>query len=181
MTASACASSIVRAAFPAEERDAVAAEFRLAMRRLASGVALVTSCDAEGRPCGIAMTAFMSLTMDPPALLIAVNRTASLCSPLLEYGRFAVNMLSEGQADLCKGFVTTPAAGRFDKLGWSEGPDGIPVVHGAVASIVCAVDKAEAFGSHIVIRGLVEQVMLGDCERPLAYLDGRYGTVQLNA
>lgn len=154
--------------------------FRLAMRRLASGVALVTTADPDGRPCGIAMTAFMSLTMDPPALLMAVNRTASLCSPLLERGRFAVGILSEDQAAACHAFVATPAAERFDTVAWAGTGDGIPVVHGAVATILCAVDKAEPFGSHMVIRGLVEQVMLGECERPLAYLDGRYGTVSLN-
>lgn len=154
--------------------------FRLAMRRLVSGVALVTTVDPAGRPCGIAMTAFMSLTMDPPALLMAVNRTASLCAPLLERGRFAVSILSEDQAAACHSFVATPAAERFDTVAWTGTDDGIPVVHGAVATILCSVDKAEPFGSHMVVRGLVEQVMLGECERPLAYLDGRYGTVSLN-
>lgn len=154
--------------------------FRLAMRRLATGVALVTTADPDGLPCGIAMTAFMSLTMDPPALLMAVNRTASLCPPLLERGRFAVNILSENQAASCHAFVATPAAKRFDTVTWSDVGDGIPVVQGAVATILCSVDKAEPFGSHMVVRGLVERVMLGECERPLAYLDGRYGAVSLN-
>lgn len=154
--------------------------FRLAMRRLASSVALVTTADPDGLPCGIAMTAFMSLTMDPPALLMAVNCTASLCPPLLERGRFAVNILSEDLAASCHAFVATPAAERFDTVTWSDVGDGIPVVHGAVATILCCVDKAEPFGSHMVVRGLVERVMLGECDRPLAYLDGRYGTVSLN-
>lgn len=170
----------VPAAEAARDADDPAMAFRLAMRRLASGVALVTTVDPDGGPCGIAMTAFMSLTMDPPALLMAVNQTASLCSPLLARGRFAVNILSEEQASSCNTFVATPAAQRFDTVAWAGVTDGIPVVHGAVATILCAVDKAEAFGSHMVIRGLVERVMLGECERPLAYLDGRYGGVRFD-
>ena len=157
-----------------------AQDFRLAMRRLVSGVALVTTADPDGQPYGIAMTAFMSLTMDPPALLMAVNQTASLCSPLRERGQFAVNILSEEQAESCNAFVATPAAQRFDVVAWTGTKDGIPVVHGAVATILCAVDKAEPFGSHMVIRGLVERVMMGECERPLAYLNGRYGTVRFD-
>lgn len=162
------------------DADDPAHAFRLAMRRLASGVALVTTADSDGLPCGIAMTAFMSLTMEPPALLMAVNQTASLCSPLRERGLFAVNILSEEQAECCNAFVATSAAKRFDTVAWTGITDGIPVVHGAVATIVCSVDKAEPFGSHIVIRGLVERVMLGECERPLAYVNGRYGAVRFD-
>lgn len=157
-----------------------AGSFRLAMRRLASGVALVTTADAAGQPCGIAMTAFMSLTMEPPALLIAVNQTASLCPPLLERGSFAVNILSEAQAAACNTFVATPSAERFGTVAWSGTEEGIPIVHGAVATILCSVDKAEPFGSHMIVRGLVQRVMLGESERPLAYLDGRYGVVSFN-
>jgi len=59
-----------------ETLAALEGDFRAAMRLLASGVALVTTCDDKGAPCGIAMTAFMSLSMEPPSLLLAINRTA---------------------------------------------------------------------------------------------------------
>ena len=149
--------------------------FKGAMRRLASGVALVTTADAQGAPFGIAMTAFMSLSMDPPALLLAINQTASLCSPLLERGHFAVNILARDQRGLCQAFVAAPPADRFGVLDWSAGPHGIPVVQSATANILCGVGEARPMGTHMVVQGLVEQVMLGESGNPLIYLDGRYG------
>ena len=164
------------AGIPAE----VGADFRQAMRRLASGVALVTSAGAGDEPCGIAMTAVMSLTMEPPALLLAINQTASLCQPLLARGRFAVNLLAADQLALCQAFVTAPAAERFAGLDWHAEADGLPVVHGAVATILCRLDKAEPFGTHMVVRGLVERVILGSEAEPLAYVNGGYGRVAVD-
>jgi len=149
--------------------------FKGAMRRLASGVALVTTADAQGAPYGIAMTAFMSLSMDPPSLLLAINQTASLCAPLLERGHFAVNILARDQRAQCQAFVSAPPAERFAVLDWTAGPHGIPVVQSATANILCAVGEARLVGTHMVVQGLVEQVMLGSDADPLIYLDGRYG------
>lgn len=150
--------------------------FKGAMRRLASGVALVTTADEQGARFGIAMTAFMSLSMDPPSLLLAINQTASLCAPLLERGHFAVNILARDQRALCQAFVAAPPAERFAALDWTPGPRGIPVVQSATANILCAVGEARPMGTHMVVQGLVEQVMLGGSADPLIYLDGRYGS-----
>ncbi|MBF5088806.1 flavin reductase family protein [Novosphingobium sp. NBM11] len=150
--------------------------FKGAMRRLASGVALVTTADAAGTPYGIAMTAFMSLSMEPPSMLLAINTGASLCAPLLAHGAFAVNILAWEQREGCQTFVSTPADQRFATMPWRM-ERGVPVVSASVATIICAVDQAEAFGSHTIVKGLVERVMLGDDTVPLTYLDGRYGRV----
>lgn len=151
--------------------------FRGAMRRLASGVALVTTADSLGNRHGIAMTAFMSLSMDPPSMLLAINRTASLCAPLLPRGLFAVNVLAAEQERACAAFVARPAAERFAGSEWTEDESGMPVVSGAVARIICAVGQAESFGSHMIVKGLVRSVTLGEDRAPLVYVSGRYGTV----
>lgn len=150
--------------------------FKGAMRRLASGVALVTTADADGAPFGIAMTAFMSLS-----LLLAINQTASLCAPLLERGHFAVNILARDQQALCQAFVSAPPAERFAVLEWTAGPHGIPVVQSATANILCTVGEARLMGTHMVVQGLVEQVMLEGSGDPLIYLDGRYGGMAFDA
>jgi flavin reductase (DIM6/NTAB) family NADH-FMN oxidoreductase RutF len=64
------------------------------------------------------MTAFMSLSMDPPSLLLAINRTASLLAPLEGNGRFAVNILAADQAAACQTFVSTLPGQRFGTLDW---------------------------------------------------------------
>lgn len=157
--------------------DAVETLFRGAMRRLASGVALVSTADAAGNRYGIAMTAFMSLSMDPPSLLLAVNRTASLCAPLLDRGLFAVNIMAAEQQAECEAFVARPPAERFASAEWALDESGMPVVSNAVARIICEVGQAESFGSHMIIKGLVRTVALGEDRSPLVYVNGRYGTV----
>lgn len=153
-------------------------EFRAAMRLLASGVALVTTLDAAGAPCGIAMTAFMSLSMEPPSLLLAINRTASLLAPLEDNGRFAVNILAADQAAACQTFVTTAPGQRFGTLDWWM-EDGLPLVESCVATILCRVEQTADFGSHRVVTGVVEKVTVGGGE-PLVYVDGRYGRVSVD-
>lgn len=145
------------------------------MRLLASGVALVTTTDAAGAPCGIVMTAFMSLSMDPPSLLLAINRTASLLEPLEKNGRFAVNILSDSHAQLCQTFVSTPPDTRFNTLAWRM-EDKLPLVESSVATILCRVEQRADFGSHRVVTGVVEKVIV-EAGEPLVYVDGRYGRV----
>lgn len=157
---------------------ALEGDFRAAMRLLAGGVALVTTLDETGAPCGIAMTAFMSLSMEPPSLLLAINRTASLLAPLEGNGRFAVNILAADQAAACQTFVATPPDRRFDTLDWRiEG--GLPLVESCIATILCRVEQTADFGSHRVVTGLVEKVMVGGGE-PLVYVNGCYGRVAVN-
>jgi flavin reductase (DIM6/NTAB) family NADH-FMN oxidoreductase RutF len=160
---------------PSSADEALERDFRGAMRRLASGVALVTTADEGGQRYGIAMTAVMSLSMEPPSLLLAINRTASLCKPVLDRGIFGVNILARDDEQSCQSFVTTPAAERFNHGAWTAHESGIPLLGTALAAMVCRLDKAEAFGSHMVIRGLVDYVALHESSDALVYLDGRYG------
>lgn len=155
--------------------EVLAADFRGAMRRLASGVALVTTADAGGTRYGIAMTALMSLSMEPPSLLLAINRNASLCEPLLDRALFGLSILAREHEQSCHAFVTAPAAERFGHGDWIAHESGIPLLGSALAGLVCRLDKAEPFGTHVVIRGLVDYVRLDPSSDALVYLDGRYG------
>lgn len=165
---------------PASVDPALAGDFRGAMRRLASGVALVTTVNADGAPCGIAMTALMSLSMDPPSLLLAINRNASLCQPILERGLFGVSILGRHDEQSCQSFVTAPAEERFKHGEWTMHESGIALLNSAIARLVCRLDKAEPFASHMVIRGLVDYVELDSSSNALVYLDGRYGGMTID-
>lgn len=154
-----------------------AESFRLALRALASGVSIVASRDPEGAPRGIAMTAVMSLSFEPPSMLLAINRNASLLAPLLDNGRFSVNILGDGDAEWCDRFASNPAEARFNAEEW-EDSSNVPVYRNAIASIVCDVDAQEPFGSHVIVRGLVRETMTGSHRRGLIYLDGGYAAAQ---
>ncbi|KKW92008.1 flavin reductase family protein [Sphingobium chungbukense] len=152
-------------------------DFRQAMRRVASGVALVTTGDVEGNRFGIAMTAFMSLSFDPPSLVIAVNRTASIHKPLLANGAFCVNVLSDSQEALCQDFVSRASHDRFGAGEWLADERGIPYLPGALSNIFCAVGSRQSSGSHDVIVGLASRVANRDEISPLLFVDGRYGAM----
>ena len=148
--------------------------FRQAMRALASGVCIVASRNEAGAPRGIAMTAVMSLSFEPPSLLLAVNRQSSLLPTMQSNARFSVNILGDDDGDWCQNFVSAPADTRCAETDWADCDSGAPVLRRAIASIVCEVDAIENFGSHAIIRGLVLKTAVGDHRRALIYLDGRY-------
>ncbi|MDE1917003.1 MAG: flavin reductase family protein [Sphingomonadales bacterium] len=156
--------------------------FRQSMRRVASGVSLVTTGEVahDDRPAtrfGIAMTAFMSLSFDPPSLVIAVNRGASIHKPLLRIGAFCVNVLAQHQEQLCQDFAMQPSDKRFDVGDWASDEGGLPYLPDAQTNIVCAVAAHHGFGSHDLIVGLVERVTNHTDIVPLVFADGRYGRI----
>lgn len=149
-------------------------DFRQALRRLAGGVTVVASRGADGQPRGIVMTAVMSLSFDPPSMLIAVNRNATLLPALLESGVFSINMVDSSGELWCNAFFAAEPASRFRPEDWDDSASPAPVLRNAAASVVCDVDQAEPFGSHMVIRGLVRQATFRQDGHGLIYLDGRY-------
>jgi flavin reductase len=152
---------------------AVASAFRSSMRRLAGGVALVTTRQGE-RAYGMVMTAVMSLSMEPPALVLAVNRTASLHDPLQAGAPFCVNLLKHGSEEMCRAFYALPSEQRFSVGEWAEGPGGAPYLADAQAVICCQVGPIHAFGSHSLVVGLVTDAWAETEVAPLIHLDGAY-------
>ncbi|OYX62211.1 MAG: hypothetical protein B7Y88_14575 [Sphingomonadales bacterium 32-64-17] len=161
-------------ALPVEQPGFELDSFRQALRRLAGGVTVVASRDSDGTPRGIVMTAVMSLSFDPPSMLIAINRNASLLPAVMESGRFSINMIGAEGEDWCQAFFTADPTTRFSPEDWETHPLGVPVCRKAIASVVCEVDHAEPFGSHMVIRGLVRDASFRQNADGLIYMDGRY-------
>jgi flavin reductase (DIM6/NTAB) family NADH-FMN oxidoreductase RutF len=155
-------------------QPATAEGFRQALRRLASGVTVVASIAEDGTPRGIVMTAVMSLSFDPPSMLIAINRSASLLPAVGHSGRFSINVLGSDSKDWCHAFATSDVGERFAADDWIYDDNGVPLLRAALSSIVCDVDQAEPFGSHMVIRGLVRNTHFRQDTDGLIYLDGRY-------
>ena len=148
--------------------------FRHAMRRLATTIALVTAGRGEGWT-GMAATAVMSVTADPPTLLVAVNRTASIHPILSGSERFCVNLLADRHRDLV-GIFSGKKKGyeRFETGGWVEGTDGIPVLGDALASLVCRITQTLDVTTHTLFIGEVETVVNHDEISPLVWVDGTF-------
>ncbi|MBN8648879.1 MAG: flavin reductase [Caulobacterales bacterium] len=148
-------------------------DFRGAMRRLQSGVAIITS-NHNGTDFGIVISALMSLSMDPPSLLVSLNKSASITNPLLEARKFCLNLLSEEQKDFCNLFSKTSFENRFSDKAWQKNEDGIMFLPNSQAIIFCQAAANMEYETHNIIVGNVDKILLKEEIAPLSYVDGRY-------
>lgn len=150
------------------------AQFRAAMRRLAASVAVVAARGENG-PVGMAATSVTSLTVDPPAVLVCVNRATALHGLLVPTAPLSVNLLARDQQDVSAAFGGgVPQDERFRIGEWSEGPDGVPELVGAQANLACVIDAMLAYGTHSIVIARVLRATVSDAVTPLIYQDGAY-------
>lgn len=154
--------------------QAVQQQFRAAMRRLAASVSIVVAQGDDG-PVGMAATSITSLTVDPPAILVCVNRTTSLHALLEPTAPLAVSLLSRDQKEVAAAFGgALRGAERFGVGGWFAGTNGLPQLEGAQANLECVIDAMLAYATHSIVIARVLQVRLGGEVAPLIYQDGGY-------
>ncbi|AXB80290.1 flavin reductase family protein [Novosphingobium sp. P6W] len=152
----------------------LAAGFKGAMRRLASGVAIVVAEGQDG-PVGMAATSITSLTMDPPAVLVCVNRSAMLHAYLAPGCPITVNLLSRHQRHVSSAFGGgVPRERRFEAGEWTALPDSLPMLQEAQANLSCKVESIAPYGTHSIVIASVDAVRLSDVVDPLIYQDGAY-------
>lgn len=152
----------------------LAGSFRRAMRRVASTVNVISIC-VDGQPMGITATAVSSISLDPPSLLVCINRAAAFHAPMGDMSHFRVNVLHHEQVEMARMFADrTQHALRF-LSGWEVGSVGPPRLLDAQATILCRRIDSHSFGTHSIFIGIVEEAESRDQVDPLVYLDGRYG------
>lgn len=147
---------------------------KAAMRRLAAGVVVVATRVGSDR-MAMVLTAVNSLSLEPPSLLICINRSGSMFSALAEGSPFCVNVLGESHEALAR-LCSTGGAGeaRFASGKWEE-RDGLPYLIDAQAALFCANEAQFRYGSHGIFIGLVRDILLCGEPRPLVYADAKYG------
>lgn len=151
--------------------------FRQAMRRVASTVNVISICTA-GEPMGITATAVSSISMDPPSLLICINRAAALHARMGEASHFRVNVLHRDQQEVAQIFADrNQHALRFGP-GWTSDCELPPRLVDAQASILCRRIDHHQFGTHSIFIGVVEEAAVRDDVHPLIYLNGRYHSLE---
>jgi len=157
----------------------LADNMRQAMRRLAASVVIVTAYDGTRR-YAMAATASTSVSMDPPSMLVCVNRSASLYPVLEKQDHFCIIMLGHHHHAIsvaCGG--KSKGEDRFAIGDWQTDPEtGAPYLADAQASLVCAREAVHSYGSHGIFIGRVKTVRLHGAVTPLVYVDGRYTTTR---
>jgi flavin reductase len=149
-------------------------DFRQAMRRVASTVNVITVC-VGGEPMGITATAMSSLSLDPPSLLICINRAATLHGTLEGVSHFRVNVLHRSQEAIAHMFADRRQLELRFAEGWAFDCEAPPRLLDAQASILCRRIDHHRFGTHSIFIGQVEEVAVRDDVEPLLYVNGRYG------
>ncbi len=145
------------------------------MSRFASGVTVVSTRDAAGKLHGLTVTAFCSVSLDPPMVLVCVEKIAASHTAIEESGVFVVNILNGSQSAASEKFAD-PFIEKFGDGDFEPGIHGLPVINDAIASLECSLTFAYHGGDHSIFVGQVENVAVAN-GAPLIYFRGQYGTV----
>src|ERR1700738_1000062 len=164
------------------DREASAGDFRSAMRHLAGGVSVIT----VGRGTeitGMTVTSVSSLSVDPPTLIVSINRESSSWPLLKTCGFFGVNIVNADQLDVAERFSGKDGlkgAARFAGAQWITLVSGVPLLAGALAAIDCEVEDFVERHSHAIVIGRVTDMQLSSRSPALAYWQGQYVAIDQN-
>ncbi|MFD4035022.1 flavin reductase family protein [Streptomyces sp. NPDC058637] len=160
-------------------------EFRAALARLAAGVVLITAQEppldehGRGEDVGMTATAFVSVSLDPPLVMVSLRNDSRMDDLLAEQPLWAVSVLAEGQRQIAGRFAMK---GRIsDRLLFEDVPyirgdlTGAPLIGGALATLECRTEQRVPAGDHTLVIGRVLTASLPSADgEPLAYFKGRY-------
>jgi len=164
------------------DREVSPVDFRGAMRHLAGGVSVITVGQAKDIT-GMTVTSVLSLSVDPPTLIVSINRESSSWPPLKRHGFFGVNILTADQLDVAERFSGKgglKGADRFIGAKWAPGLSGVPLLEGALAAIDCEVENIVERYSHAIVIGRVLELQVSSRTAALAYWQGQYVAIDQN-
>ncbi|HTM07710.1 MAG TPA: flavin reductase family protein [Verrucomicrobiae bacterium] len=147
-------------------------ELRRIMGHFATGVTIVTTKDAAETPFGLTANSFASLSLDPPLVLVCVDKAAQCYSCFVGSGHFAVNVLAEHQEEVSRRFATKGVS-KFDGIAWRASAHGLALIEGAIGHIECKIVYSYEGGDHTIYVGEVLHAA-GQEGRPLLFYKGKY-------
>ena len=139
-----------------------------------TGVAVITTRDAEGRPAGLTCNSFSSVSLQPPLVLFSLRNASRLLGAFTAADRFAINILSERQDTLSSRFASSRIEDKFDGVAWHAGAMGLPVIDDCLASFECSVYACHEAGDHTVFIGEVRHMGGGCGDQALVFYKGAY-------
>jgi 3-hydroxy-9,10-secoandrosta-1,3,5(10)-triene-9,17-dione monooxygenase reductase component len=148
------------------------AGFRKALGQFATGVTVVTTRDAAGLPLGLTVSAFCSVSLHPPLVLVCIDHRSEANAGMRESGRFAVSVLAEDQEEVSRRFAA-PGRSKVEGFPFVSGRLGLPLVPGALAHVECRVRSFHDEGDHAVWVGEVRSLSARP-GRPLLHHAGGY-------
>lgn len=150
--------------------------FRAALGRFASGITIVTARDDSGRDHGMTVSAFSSVSLEPPLVLLCIGHEASMHDLLMKVESVGISVLSTIQEPLSRRFAD-PESDRFDGIGYTRGESGVALLDDALVQLECSVVARYEAGDHTVIICGVDRAGASD-GRPLLYYRGGYAQLE---
>jgi flavin reductase (DIM6/NTAB) family NADH-FMN oxidoreductase RutF len=147
-------------------------DFRRVLGHFASGVTVITTCDSDSKPTGLTASAFTSVSLDPPLVLVCVDHKSQSYPHIKERGCFAVNILRADQQAVSRRFASS-RLDKFDEVPHEVTDRGLPLIHGAIAHLECTTVSVHVEGDHTIFVGRVERIRT-DGGEPLLYFRGQY-------
>jgi flavin reductase (DIM6/NTAB) family NADH-FMN oxidoreductase RutF len=145
---------------------------RDAMARFPTGVTVVTAVGPSG-PAGATANAVVSLSLEPPMMLAALDLGSRTLVAVEHARRFGINVLAGDQADVARRFSTKdPHPEKWDGIGWSERA-GVPMIEGSAIWLACELGEVHAGGDHVIVTGTVVELDAGE-GKPLLFFEGEY-------
>jgi flavin reductase (DIM6/NTAB) family NADH-FMN oxidoreductase RutF len=148
------------------------------MSQFATGVAVVATLAADGRPMGITVNSLTSVSLTPPLVLVAIDRRRAIWPVLKAASGYAVSILSEEQgplADCFAGLTSSPSRDSFCDAPWRPGPRGLPILEGALAALEARLEQVVPAGDHDLFLARVETLdLFREDGWPLLFFRRRY-------
>ena len=143
----------------------------------ATGVTIVTTREKDSTPRGFTANSFTSVSLDPPLLLICIDKSAHSRDVFIEASHFAVNILSEEQKAV-SGLFASQSPEKFKLATWQPGRADMPLLDGSLSTFVCAQHRLVDAGDHLILIGRVVDFRIGEGQ-PLGYYKGSYFSIGL--
>ncbi len=151
-------------------------DFRAALGRFASGITVVTSIDSEDRFHGMTVSAFCSVSLEPPLVLVSISKDTCSHQSIAESKKFVVNILSQEQEELSERFAA-PIDDKFSETEYTKGEMGLPMINGALANMECRLVHSYEGGDHTIYVGEIENISISE-GKPLVHFRGDYKGVE---
>lgn len=149
---------------------------RNAFGRFATGITVVTALAPDGRPVGMTVNSFSSVSLEPPLLLWCLGNSASEFATYRQAGYYCINILTAEQRELSERFASRNAD-RFAGIAWQPGVGGVPVLSGCAANFEVRNEVQHPAGDHHIMLGRVERFRMAESSSPLLFHAGGYAVL----
>jgi flavin reductase (DIM6/NTAB) family NADH-FMN oxidoreductase RutF len=147
-------------------------EFKSSLSRFASSVTVVTTKDCEGNLHGLTVSAFCSVSMNPPLILVCIHKSTGSYSSFEESKAFVVNILKESQQQISNHFASH-SDDKFSGQNYELNENGLPILADCLVNLECSLKHSYDGGDHTIFVGEIEKTTVRD-GKPLIYSQGKY-------